>query len=136
MFFIDTVETESLGNRSYLAGGARTAVAVDPPRDIDRVLAAAAARGVRISHVVETHVHNDYVTGGLDLARLTGAVYLVPVAARVSFARTPVADGDTVSVDEDITLRALATPATLHTTPPTSWKTEGRWRRSSPAVRC
>ncbi|MDH6537861.1 MBL fold metallo-hydrolase [Streptomyces sp. SPB4] len=124
MFFIDTIETESLGNRSYLAGGARTAVAVDPPRDIDRVLAAAAARGVRISHVVETHVHNDYVTGGLDLARLTGAVYLVPVAARVSFARTPVADGDTVSVDEDIALRALATPG--HTPHHTSYVLEDR----------
>ncbi|GAA3126215.1 hypothetical protein GCM10020254_87040 [Streptomyces goshikiensis] len=45
MFFIDTIETEGLGNRSYLAGGAHTAVVVDPPRDIDRVLAAAAARG-------------------------------------------------------------------------------------------
>ncbi|MFJ7779446.1 rhodanese-like domain-containing protein [Streptomyces yangpuensis] len=110
MFFIDTLELEGLGNRSYLAGGARTAVAVDPPRDIDQVLAAAARRGVRISHVVETHVHNDYVSGGQDLARLTGAVHHVPAAARVSFARTPVHDGDTLTVDEGIALRALATP--------------------------
>ncbi|MFC8266030.1 rhodanese-like domain-containing protein [Streptomyces cinereoruber] len=110
MFFVDTIELEGLGNRSYLAGGERTAVAVDPPRDVDRVLAAAARRGVRISHVVETHVHNDYVTGGLELARLTGAAYLVPAAARVSFARVPVADGDTVGVDADLTLAAVATP--------------------------
>ncbi|MFE6458045.1 rhodanese-like domain-containing protein [Streptomyces cinereoruber] len=110
MFFVDTIELEGLGNRSYLAGGERTAVAVDPPRDVDRVLAAAARRGVRISHVVETHVHNDYVTGGLELARLTGAAYLVPAAARVSFARVPVADGDTVDVDADLTLAAVATP--------------------------
>ncbi|WP_438316359.1 rhodanese-like domain-containing protein [Streptomyces sp. HUAS TT3] len=122
MFFIDTIETEGLGNRSYLAGGARTAVVVDPPRDIDRVLAAAAARGVRISQVVETHVHNDYVTGGLDLARITGAAYLVPAAARVAFARTPVADGDTVSVDEGIALRAMATPG--HTPHHTSYVLE------------
>ncbi|WP_423834735.1 rhodanese-like domain-containing protein [Streptomyces manipurensis] len=119
MFFIDTIETEGLGNRSYLAGGATTAVAVDPPRDIDRVLAAAALRGVRISHVVETHVHNDYVTGGLDLARLTGAAYLVPAGARVSFARIPVADGDTVDIDEGVALRALATPG--HTPHHTSY---------------
>lgn len=122
MFFIDTIETEGLGNRSYLAGGAHTVVVVDPPRDIDRVLAAAAARGVRISHVVETHVHNDYVTGGLDLARITGAAYLVPAAARVAFARTPVADGDTVSVDEGVTLRAMATPG--HTPHHTSYVLE------------
>ncbi|MFB0626993.1 rhodanese-like domain-containing protein [Streptomyces sp. AB3(2024)] len=122
MFFIDTIETEGLGNRSYLAGGAHTAAVVDPPRDIDRVLAAAAARGVRISHVLETHLHNDYVTGGLDLARLTGAAYLVPAGAHVGFTRTPVTDGDTVGVDEGITLRALATPG--HTPHHTSYVLE------------
>ncbi|MFE0699784.1 rhodanese-like domain-containing protein [Streptomyces sp. NPDC058872] len=110
MFFVDTIELEGLGNRSYLAGGTRTAVAVDPPRDVDRVLAAAAGRGVRIALVVETHVHNDYVTGGLELARITGAEYLVPAGARVSFARVPVSDGDTVDIDTDLTLTAVATP--------------------------
>ncbi|MGW7363510.1 rhodanese-like domain-containing protein [Streptomyces sp. NPDC054841] len=110
MFFIDTVEVSGLGNRSYLAGGANAAVAVDPPRDIDRVLEAAAGRGVRITHVAETHVHNDYVTGGLELARLTGAEYLVPAGARVSYPRVPVADGDRVEIDTALVLRALATP--------------------------
>ncbi|MER6129231.1 MBL fold metallo-hydrolase [Streptomyces sp. NPDC001795] len=110
MFFIDTIELSGLGNRSYLVGGAHTAVVVDPPRDIDQVIAAAARRGVRISHIVETHLHNDYVTGGLELARVTGARYLVPAAARVSFERTPVHDGDTAEIDAELTLRALATP--------------------------
>ncbi|MFI0876151.1 rhodanese-like domain-containing protein [Streptomyces parvus] len=112
MFFVDVIELEGLGNRSYLAGGESTAVAVDPPRDIDQVLAAAARRGVRISHVVETHIHNDYVTGGLELARITGAAYLVPAGANVSFARTPVSDADTVDVDTEagLTLTAVATP--------------------------
>lgn len=82
MFFIDTMDTAGLGNRSYLAGGERAAAVVDPPRDIDRIIAAAAARGVRIALVVETHLHNDYVSGGLELARITGARYLVPAAAR------------------------------------------------------
>ncbi|WP_037624094.1 MBL fold metallo-hydrolase [Streptomyces aureus] len=119
MFFIDTIELEGLGNRSYLAGGARAAVAVDPPRDIDQVLAAAARRGVRISHVVETHIHNDYVTGGLELARITGASYLVPVGAHVSFTRVPVTDRDTVTVDAELELRAVATPG--HTPHHTSY---------------
>ncbi|WP_199888255.1 MBL fold metallo-hydrolase, partial [Streptomyces badius] len=68
--------------------------------------------GVRVSHVVETHIHNDYVTGGLELARITGAAYLVPAGANVSFARTPVSDGDTVDVDSaaGLTLSAVATP--------------------------
>ncbi|MGA4856244.1 MBL fold metallo-hydrolase [Streptomyces koyangensis] len=110
MFFVETIAIPGLGNRHYLAGGATTAVAVDPPRDIDQVIAAAARRGVRIALVVETHVHNDYVSGGLELARVTGAEYLVPAAARVSFPRTPVRDGDRVSVDRDLTLHAVATP--------------------------
>ncbi|WP_458077898.1 MBL fold metallo-hydrolase [Streptomyces sp. EMB26] len=122
MFFVDTLEFEGLGNRSYLAGGARGAVVVDPPRDIDQVIAAAVKRGVRIAYVAETHVHNDYVTGGLELARVTGASYLVPAGARVSFARTPVADGDTVTVDERLVLRALATPG--HTPHHTSYVLE------------
>ncbi|MEV6144076.1 MBL fold metallo-hydrolase [Streptomyces sp. NPDC051992] len=119
MFFVDTIETASLGNRSYLAGGRRAAAVVDPPRDIDRVIAAAARRGVRIALVVETHLHNDYVTGGLDLARVTGARYLVPAAAQVSFARVPVADGDLAAVDDGLALRALATPG--HTPHHTSY---------------
>ncbi|MEU1408640.1 MBL fold metallo-hydrolase [Streptomyces sp. NPDC005728] len=119
MFFVDTLEFEGLGNRSYLAGGSSAAVVIDPPRDIDQVIAAAARRGVRIAFVAETHVHNDYVTGGLELARITGADYLVPAGAHVSFARTPVADGDTVTVDEGLVLRALATPG--HTPHHTSY---------------
>ncbi|MFG2658146.1 rhodanese-like domain-containing protein [Streptomyces sp. NPDC048425] len=110
MFFVDTIEIEGLGNRHYLAGGARAAVAVDPPRDIDQVIAAAARRGVRITHVVETHIHNDYVTGGLELARVTGAAYVVPAAAQVAFSRIPVHDGDLIEIDEELSVRALATP--------------------------
>ncbi|MET8808988.1 MBL fold metallo-hydrolase [Streptomyces sp. NPDC004546] len=124
MFFVDTIEVAGLGNRCYLAGGERTAVVVDPPRDIDQVIAAAARRGVRISHVVETHLHNDYVTGGLELARVTGAGYLVPAAARVSYERVPVRDGDRHKIDAGagLVLRAIATPG--HTPHHTSYALE------------
>ena len=124
MFFVDTIEVAGLGNRSYLAGGRLAAVAVDPPRDIDRVIAAAARRGVRISHVVETHLHNDYVTGGLQLARVTGAAYLVPAGATVAFERVPVDDGDRTEVDAEdgLVLRAVATPG--HTPHHTSYVLE------------
>lgn len=110
MFFVENLAVEGLGNRSYLAGGRATAVAVDVPRDIDRVLEAAARRGVRITHVVETHLHNDYVTGGLELARLTGARYLVPVGAHVAYDRVPVDDGDVTELGDGLSVRAVATP--------------------------
>ncbi|MGW1717475.1 MBL fold metallo-hydrolase [Streptomyces sp. NPDC002156] len=110
MYFVDRIDVPGLGNRGYLAGGPDRAVVVDPPRDIDRVIEAAARRGVRVTHVVETHVHNDYVTGGLELARITGAAYLVPAGARVAYDRVPVTDRDSVEVEEGLVLRALATP--------------------------
>ncbi|GHB46055.1 MBL fold metallo-hydrolase [Streptomyces viridiviolaceus] len=119
MFFVDVLDTSGLGNRSYLAGGARSAVVVDPPRDIDRLIAEAARRGVRIVAVAETHVHNDYVTGGLELARVTGARYLVPAGAEVAYDRVAVADGDTEPVDDRLVLRAVATPG--HTPHHTSY---------------
>ncbi|MDP9430440.1 MAG: MBL fold metallo-hydrolase, partial [Actinomycetota bacterium] len=59
---IHTIETSSLGDRSYLATDGQVAVVVDPQRDIDRVLDLVEQRGLRLTHVLETHVHNDYVT--------------------------------------------------------------------------
>jgi hydroxyacylglutathione hydrolase len=104
------IDTPALGDRSYLAHDGDVAVVVDPQRDIDRVLALAAARGVRITHVFETHLHNDYVTGGLALARSTGAVYHVNAADEVAFDRVPVRDGDLIEVSPVMRVRVLATP--------------------------
>src|SRR6476646_7446470 len=59
------IDTPTLGDRSYLVHDGSVALVIDPQRDIDRVLEVARAAGVRISHVFETHIHNDYVTGGL-----------------------------------------------------------------------
>lgn len=114
-FNVSVLATSSLGDRSYLASDGQVAVVVDPQRDIDRILYLAGAAGVRITHVVETHIHNDYVSGGLELARTTGAHYLVAAAERVEFGRLPVADGDTVAVSDTMRLRVIATPGhTFH----------------------
>lgn len=112
---VSVIATSSLGDRSYLASDGNVALVVDPQRDIDRVLALAGRLGVRVSHVAETHIHNDYVSGGLHLAQLTGARYLVAAADQVEFARVPVSDGDVVAVSDRIRLRVLATPGhTFH----------------------
>ncbi len=104
------IDTPALGDRSYLAHDGEVALVVDPQRDIDRVLALAAARGVRITHVFETHVHNDYVTGGLALAEATGAAYHVNAADELAFSRVPVRDQDVVTVSPVLRVRVLATP--------------------------
>src|SRR6266567_3179686 len=88
------IETPTLGDRSYLVHDGKVAFVVDPQRDIDRVLALLEEKGLRLTHVFESHLHNDYVTGGLALARRSGAEYLVNAADQVSFERTPVHDGE------------------------------------------
>jgi hydroxyacylglutathione hydrolase len=107
---VAAIDTPTLGDRSYLAHDGEIAVVIDPQRDIDRVLALAAARGVRITHVFETHLHNDYVTGGLALALATGAAYHVNAADDVAFDRVPVGDGDVIEVSPMMQTRVLATP--------------------------
>ncbi len=104
------IETPSLGDRSYLAHDGQVAVVIDPQRDTDRITVLAEREGVRVTHVAETHIHNDYVSGGLALSRDLGAAYLVNGADPVSFAREPVADGDTVDIGPAMRLRVLATP--------------------------
>ncbi|MDM4718752.1 MBL fold metallo-hydrolase [Micromonospora sp. WMMA1363] len=112
---VSVIATSSLGDRSYLASDGRAAVVVDPQRDIDRVVALAGKLGVRITHVVETHLHNDYVSGGRQLAQVTGATYLVAAAEQVNFERVPVEHGAVVEVSDGMRLRAVTTPGhTLH----------------------
>jgi hydroxyacylglutathione hydrolase len=106
---IVVIDTPSLGDRSYLATDGSAAIVIDPQRDIDRVLALAEQRQAPITHVFETHIHNDYVSGGLALAQATGAAYYVSHADEVAFERMPVADGDLVEAG-DMGVRVMATP--------------------------
>ncbi|WP_426939344.1 MBL fold metallo-hydrolase [Pseudarthrobacter sp. S3] len=107
------IETRPLGDRSYVVHDGEVALVIDPQRDTDRVEAAAAEAGVRITHVAETHLHNDYLTGGLILARAHGAEYLVSAQDDVGFEHTPIADGGTVQVGR-LTVKAVATPGHTH----------------------
>ncbi|MDQ0379082.1 MBL fold metallo-hydrolase [Amycolatopsis thermophila] len=112
---VEVIETSSLGDRSYLASDGEVAVVIDPQRDVDRVIAAAGRLGVRIAVVLDTHVHNDYVSGGLELARLTGAEYGLSAADQVPFDHRPLSDGDVVELSPRMQVRAIATPGhTFH----------------------
>ncbi|GAA1198092.1 MBL fold metallo-hydrolase [Prauserella alba] len=121
---VEVIETSSLGDRSYLATDGEVAVVVDPQRDVDRVIAAAGRLGVQIVLVLETHVHNDYVSGGLELARLTGADYGLSAADEVPFDRRPLSDGEVVEVSARMRVRAVATPG--HTFHHLSYALEGQ----------
>ncbi|HZD65005.1 MAG TPA: MBL fold metallo-hydrolase, partial [Acidimicrobiales bacterium] len=104
------IDTPGLGDRSYLVHDGRVAFVVDPQRDIDRVLGLAGRLGVEVTDVFETHVHNDYVTGGYALAGVTGATYHLNADDAVSFERHGVTDGDEIEISAALTVRVLATP--------------------------
>ena len=113
MVQIETIETSSLGDRSYLATDGEVAVVVDPQRDIDRVLDLVDKRGVRVTHVFETHIHNDYVTGGRELAERLGAAYVLSADDKVSYDRLGVGDGNVITTGA-LRIRALHTPGHTH----------------------
>ena len=117
-FEIRTIETPELGDRSYAILAGDQAVVIDPQRDIDRVLAVLAEHGNRLSHVLETHIHNDYVSGGPELCRVTGAVHVIPAGEAVGYERQSIADGETLAIGA-LTLRARHTPG--HTATHTSY---------------
>src|SRR6266498_202914 len=110
MAHIVAIDTPSLGDRSYLVHDGSVAFVVDPQRDIDRVLDLAGPAGAEVTHVFETHIHNDYVTGGHALAAATGAGYHVNTADPVGFDRHGVADGDLIDIGAHMRVRVLATP--------------------------
>ncbi len=104
-----TLETPSLGDRSYLVHDGTTAAAIDPQRDIDRVIALLESHELELVAVFETHVHNDYVTGGYELARRTGASYHLSADDELDFEVSGVRDGDVLEVGT-FTIRVLHTP--------------------------
>ena len=137
MVQIIPIDTPTLGDRSYLVHDGQVAFVVDPQRDIDRVLRLAAEAGVRITHVFETHIHNDYVTGGHALARATGADYHVNAADRVAFDRPRPQRRRCGQVGPRMRVRVLATPGHTHTH--LSYVLEPRTATRSPcspAARC
>lgn len=106
------VETPELGDRSYVVGEGgpgSEAVVIDPQRDLDRIEAVLAAEGWDCVLVLETHLHNDYVTGGLELAKRTGAAYAVQGRDEVAFERCSVHDGDILTAGT-LEVHVLETP--------------------------
>ncbi len=108
---IEQFVVKGLGHQFYVitdvASG--TVAVVDPRRDIDSYLEAAEHANVTITHVFETHVHNDYLTGGRELVEHTGANIVTAADAKVAYPHHGVHGGDRVPVGTH-TFEVLATP--------------------------
>ncbi|MGH9232248.1 MAG: MBL fold metallo-hydrolase, partial [Acidimicrobiales bacterium] len=110
---------ECLSQASYLVGDESSGVAavVDPRRDVAEYVADAAAAGLRIGYVIETHFHADFLSGHLELAAATGAEIVFGAAASPEFPARLVADGERLVLGE-VVLEFRATPG--HTPESTS----------------
>lgn len=98
-----------LAHASYLIGEGGEAVVVDPARDIEMYLEEAAAHGLTITWVLETHLHADFVSGHRELAARTGATTGIGARADAQFPHRALREGDEVRVGE-VRIVALETP--------------------------
>lgn len=98
-----------LAQASYLVGSDGEAAVVDPRRDVDDYVNEAAAAGLEIRWVVETHLHADFVGGHRELAERTGATIVFGAEAGATLPHRAVSDGDEIRVGS-LVLRFLETP--------------------------
>jgi hydroxyacylglutathione hydrolase len=98
-----------LAHASYLIGSEGEAVVVDPQRDVDQYITEAAAQGLQIKYVIETHLHADFVSGHRELAARTGAEIVFGAKAGATFPHRAVRDEDEIKIGK-VVLRIMETP--------------------------
>jgi hydroxyacylglutathione hydrolase len=98
-----------LAHASYMAGSEGVAAVIDPQRDVEVYLEAARNNGLRIEHVIETHLHADFVSGHRELAARTGATIYVGAQAGAQFPHVAVSQGDEIRFGQ-CRMRFLETP--------------------------
>lgn len=98
-----------LAHASYMLGSEGEAAVVDPQRDVEIYLKAADEQGLKIRHIFETHLHADFVSGHLELAKRTGARIYIGAQAGATFPHVPLHDGSEVQFGK-LRITALETP--------------------------
>ena len=105
-----------IAHSSYIVAGDKTCAVIDPERDVTRYLDAATQMGLRITHILETHLHADFVSGHLDLADATRARIYASRSANCAFPHVALAEGDEISL-EDIHFSVIETAAPRERSP-------------------
>lgn len=100
---------KGLAHSSYLLGGTHGCAVIDPDRDLQKYLDAAKELGMTITHIFETHLHADFISGHLDLAEKSGADIYAPKAGNCRFRHTPISEGSTITLDS-VRIHVLETP--------------------------
>lgn len=112
------MRTPGLGDSTYILTHEGVGVVVDPQRDIDRFADILDSEDTDLRFILETHVHNDYVSGGNQLAKATGAELVMPAGAAPAFRHRPAFHHEEI-VHEDLVIRPIHTPG--HTPEHTSY---------------
>ena len=109
--YLEQFFVEGLGHASYLIGSDTTkeALVVDPRRDVQIYAEAAHRRGLEIRYVLETHLHNDFVSGARQLASCLGVEHVASSEAEISTEHHGVRDGEELHLGE-LVIRVLRTP--------------------------
>ncbi len=107
--YFQQIMYDDLGCASYIVGGDTGCAVVDPQWDSAPYLATARQKGLTITHIIETHVHADHVSGGRRLAAATGAMICLPAGVEAAYPFQPLHDGDVLDVS-DLKLLIVETP--------------------------
>lgn len=116
---IVNIRTASLGDATYIVSNGSSAIVIDPQRDIDRFLEVIRDKNLSVTHVLETHMHNDYVSGGRSLAKQTSADLVLPAASGAGFAFVPAFHHEDLRSQDGLVIRPIHTPG--HTPEHTSY---------------
>ena len=110
-FFIRSFVDTGLGNSAYLIGSHETkkGILIDPLRDVDRYLHSANELGLTLTHVLDTHLHADFVSGNRELAHQTGAVIGASAEAKVGFDHSPLTETSIIDLGA-FQIHVMATP--------------------------
>ena len=110
-YFVEPFVDKGLGNSAYLIGSHDTkkGILIDPLRDVDRYLHAASERGLTLTHVLDTHLHADFVSGCREVAHQTGAEIGASAGANVGFEHMPLTEESVIDLGT-FQIRVMTTP--------------------------
>jgi len=100
---------EKIAHSSYILAGNEICAVIDPRRDIDLYIDEARKMGLKITHILETHLHADFISGHIELSEKTGAIIYMPKAANALFSHTQVYEGYEFNI-EDMKIKVIETP--------------------------
>lgn len=114
-FFIQSFVDTGLGNSAYLIGSHETkkGILIDPLRDVDRYLHAASELGLTLTHVLDTHLHADFISGNREIAHQTNATIGASADAHLGFDHTPLTEDSVIDLGA-FQIRIMTTPGHTH----------------------